>query len=117
MKIERKTFGSVTVLAFAGEFDAIDLPAVLETMKGVVQDGCDRLVFNFRDLTFINSTWIGYVIQTAKGLRARGGELVVSQPSPFFGRVGKVLGVDRILKVFPDDGAALQHFRGGPAAL
>ena len=116
MNIDRKTYGTVTVIAFAGEFDALDMPSVREAMEGTVDDGCQSLVFNFRELTFIDSTWIGYVLHTARELKARGGELVLSEPSPFFTRVGSVLGVDKILPMFPDDQAALDHFgEGGPA--
>ena len=116
MRIQRNTIGSVTVVAFAGEFDAMDLPAVDQEMEGIVQEGCTRLVFNLRDLTFINSIWISYLLKTSRDLKAEDGELVLSEPSRFFQRVGKALGIDRVFTIVPDDQAALKHFGEAGAA-
>jgi anti-sigma B factor antagonist len=116
VRIQRNTIGSVTVVAFAGEFDAMDLPAVDAEMEGIIQEGCTKLVFNLRDMTFINSTWISYLIKTERDLKARGGELVLSEPSRFFQRVGQVLGIERVFTIVPDDRAALEHFGEDGAA-
>ena len=110
MRIQRRAVGNVTIVAFTGEFDAMDLPAVNAEMEGMIQEGCLRLVFNLRDLTFINSTWISYLLKTSKDLKDAGGELVLSDPSRFFQRVGQALGLERIFSVFPDDQGALEHF-------
>jgi anti-sigma B factor antagonist len=110
VRIQRNTIGNVTVVAFSGEFDAMDLPAVDAEMEGIIQEGCTRLVFNLRDLTFINSTWISYLVKTNRDLKAREGELVLSEQSRFFQRVGKALGIDRVFTIVPDDQAALEHF-------
>ncbi|MHC4163973.1 MAG: STAS domain-containing protein [Planctomycetota bacterium] len=117
MRIERKTVGNVTILAFAGEFDATDLAEADERVGVVVAEGRTRLVANLRELTFIDSMWIGYLLKTARRLKARDGELVLSEPSRFFQRVGQAIGIDRVFEIFPDDRAALEHFgEDGPAA-
>lgn len=109
MKIDRRTVGDVIIFAFAGDFDAMDLADAAATMGGALEEGCTRAVFNLRELTFINSMWIGYLLKTARDLRARGGELVVSEPSRFYQRVGKAIGVEKVVSSFPTDQAALQH--------
>jgi len=110
VKIERKTVGAINILAFTGEFDAMDLADANEKMGGVTDEGCTRLVFNLSDLTFINSMWISYLLKTNKDLKAQGGELVLSEPSRFFQRVGQAIGLEKVFEIFPDDSAALKHF-------
>lgn len=110
MKIDRRTVGEVTVLAFTGDFDAMDLADAAATMGGALDEGCTRAVFNLRDLTFINSMWIGYLLKTARDLKDRGGELVISEPSRFYQRVGQAIGVEKVVTSFPTDQAALEHF-------
>ena len=117
MKIERKTVGSINILAFTGEFDAMDLADANEKMGGVTDEGATRLIFNLSDLTFINSMWISYLLKTAKDLRAQGGDLVLSEPSRFFQRVGQAIGLEKVLETFPDDQAALEDFGAGGAAV
>ncbi len=60
VRVERKTAGNVTILAFAGEFDAANVPSTIEEIDGLIE-GSLRLVFNFRELTFIDSSGLGYV--------------------------------------------------------
>jgi anti-sigma B factor antagonist len=110
MKIERKRVGAVTILAFDGEFDAVELPKVEEQTDTQIQKGCTRLVFNLRLVRFIDSTALGFLIKTAKRLSALGGEMVVSMPSKHVQTTIKLLGIDEILRVFPSDEAAVKYF-------
>ena len=118
MKIERKTAGNVTILAFTGEFDAPNLPQVEEKTDTPIQEGCTHLVFNFRLLTFVDSSALGHLIKTAKRLKDLGGELVLSEPSKFLQTTIKTLGIDQILRVFPSDEEAVTYFHetGGEEA-
>jgi len=110
MKIERKTAGNVTILAFTGEFDAFNLPTISEKIDALIQTGCNRLVFNLRLLKFINSSALGYLIKTHKRLKELDGELVLSEPSKFFQTTIKTLGIDQIFKVFTKDEEAVKYF-------
>ena len=110
MKIERRTAGDVTILAFTGEFDAFNLQTVGEGIDTLIQKGSLRLVFNLRLLKFINSSALGYLIKTAKRLRELDGELVLSEPSKFFQTTIKTLGIDQIFKIFPKDEEAVKYF-------
>ncbi|MFQ5845190.1 MAG: STAS domain-containing protein [Planctomycetota bacterium] len=110
MKIDRKTAGDVTFLAFTGEFDAFNLPTISEKMHTLIEKGCTRLVFNLHLLKFINSSALGYLIKTSKQLRELEGELVLSQPSKFFSSTVATLGLDQIFKIFPSDEDAVRYF-------
>ena len=93
MKIERKTAGDVTLLAFTGEFDAFNLPTISEKLDNLIQTGVKKLVFNLRLLKFINSSALGYLIKTHKRLKEIDGELVLSEPSKFFQSTITTLGI------------------------
>jgi anti-sigma B factor antagonist len=110
MRIDRKTAGAVTILAFTGELDADNLPAAREETDELIQAGADRLVLNLGQLNFINSSSLAYLITVHKRVKSMGGALVFSQPSGFFQMTIKHLGLEREFTVFPDDRAALEHF-------
>lgn len=110
MKIERRTDGSVTTIAFTGEFDGFNLPEVSEEIDGFIDSGARHVVFNLRELKFINSSALGYLIKTAKRLKGMDGELVLSEPSQFFETTVRTLGIDQIFRMFPSDGEAVKHF-------
>lgn len=109
MKIYRRTAGDVTILSLQGELDSDNLPAAREETDGVIQSGCDRLIFNLGELAFLNSSALAYLITVHKRVKSMGGQLVFSQPSRFFQTTIKHLGLERVFRVFEDDQAALEH--------
>lgn len=110
MKIERKTDGPVTILAFTGELDTDTLPTVSENIDALIESGATKLVLNMGALEFITSSAVGYLIKTRKHLLETNGEFVISAPSTFFRSTFRALGVDQIVKIFDNDDAALAYF-------
>ena len=53
----------ITVLTFAGEFGSVELPALSAGVQKLRDAGCVRLVFNLKDLRFINSAALGYLCE------------------------------------------------------
>jgi anti-sigma B factor antagonist len=109
VNIEKRTIGDVTIVTLAGEFDAASDPATLEKLDAIIE-GATRVVFNFRDLTFMTSSALGYLLKITRALRDRGGELVYSEASRPFHNIVEIYEIDRVFRVFPDDQAALAHF-------
>ena len=60
MRIERKSDGDVTLLAFTGEFDASNLPAISEKLDNLIETGVKKLVLNLRLLKFIVCRQVGH---------------------------------------------------------
>lgn len=108
MRIERQEVGQVDILSFSGEFDASKAPLI--EIDRLVEEGRIRLVCSFAGLKFIASPVLGYLVKTAKRLKGRGGEMVLSAPSRFMRATIQTLGLDQIFEVFPDDAAAVAHF-------
>jgi len=124
MRIDRTERGDVSVVAFEGDFDFHDVTSASDTICAFVDEGVHRIVFDLKRLRFISSGGIGYFIQTAKRLKALGGELVLASPPASFAWLFQSLGIDRVLKIFPGDEEAVGYFReprrpaapsGGPA--
>ena len=111
MKIDPKKRGDVMVVQLGGEFDFHDVTSAADTIGAFIDQGVHRLLFDLKELQFISSGGIGYFIQTAKRLKALGGELVLSSPPDSFGWVIQTLGIDRVLKIFPDEEKALHYLR------
>ncbi|MHC4819253.1 MAG: STAS domain-containing protein [Planctomycetota bacterium] len=110
MKIERKTAGSVTILACAGAIDVDSVGALSENTDAVVGMGCRRLVVSLGDLEFASSAMLASLIMAHRRLSEVDGEVVISAASVFLAKTIKTLGLDQALKIFPDDRAALAHF-------
>jgi anti-sigma B factor antagonist len=116
MRIDGHRRGGVTVVALDGEFDIFTVTPIAEKIDRFIEDGARRMVFDLSALKFISSGGLGYFIQTAKRLRALGGDLVLARPPESFGWVIQTLGIDRVIKVFPDEAEAVAHLDAAPDA-
>lgn len=111
MRIDRTERGGVPVVLFDGDFDFHDVTSASDTIGAFIDKGDHRLVFDLKALDFISSGGLGYFIQTAKRLKSVGGELVLACPPASFGWIVHTLGIDRVIRIFPDDETAVGYLR------
>lgn len=97
MKIDKSLHDDYAILTLKGEFDTFYCPALMQEVEDLVERGVNHLVLDMRLVKFINSTALGAVIKAHKRCRAEGGELVVSQPSPFVRDVISKVGIDKLI--------------------
>lgn len=115
MRVDRTERDGIPVVAFEGDFDFHDVTSASDTIGAFIDKGDHRVVFDLKRLQFISSGGLGYFIQTAKRLKSIGGELVLACPPASFGWIVQTLGIDRVIRIFPDDEAAVSYVRdGGP---
>jgi len=112
MKIDHRRRGDIAIVLFEGEFDFHDVTDASEAIGAFIDQGALQLVFNLKRLQFISSGGLGYFIQTAKRLRALGGELVLAHAPESFRWVIQTLGIDRVIRVFEGEDEAIAHFSG-----
>jgi anti-sigma B factor antagonist len=115
MAISSRRAGDVVVVGLEGEFDSDGLPALRAEFDALLGGGATRLCVNVNRLVFVTSTVLSFFVDAQRRLKARGGEIVFSAPSRFFGSTVRTLELHHIFEVFPDDEAALRHFGGGAA--
>jgi anti-anti-sigma factor len=72
----------------------------MQEVETLVERGVNHLVLDMRLVRFINSTALGAVIKAHKRCRAEGGDLVVSQPSPFVRDVISKVGIDKLVTMY-----------------
>ena len=110
METRRRDIDDVTILGLSGTFDSVSLPELSAKVDAVIRDGRLRLCLNMRDLHFINSTVLGYLVEIGRRLQRQEGELVFSQASKFFGDTFRTLELHHIFTLFDSDTEALEHF-------
>ena len=110
MEINHRNDGDVTVLALKGQFETFSLSGFSGTVEGLIESGVRQVCLNLRDLSFINSTALGYLVDVGKRLKGLGGEMVFSEPSSFFAATARTLELHHLFEIFPTDSEATQHF-------
>lgn len=65
------------VLALAGEIDLATSHLLVDAIDAAIARGAQRVVLDFAEVTFINSTGLGAMVAATKRLRTAGGDLVL----------------------------------------
>jgi anti-sigma B factor antagonist len=112
LQISIRELGDVTVVDLCGK-STIDSgsESLSRRLKELIADGVYRLLLNLEDLSQVDSSGVGVIIDTVVRVRNRGGDLKLLSPQ---GRVLEVLRVLRLTKIvacFEDETEALTSFQ------
>ena len=112
LQISTREFGDVTVVDLCGK-STIDSgsESLSRRLKELITGGVYRLLLNLENLSQVDSSGVGVIIDTVVRVRNRGGDLKLLSPR---GRVLEVLRVLRLTKItacFEDETEALTSFQ------
>ena len=74
-KIDRKILGDVVILALSGQLDALTAGKIKPLLDELLAQGDNRIVYDLKELTLIDSSGIGAIVSTFKRARADGGDM------------------------------------------
>lgn len=113
LQISIRESGDITILDLRGRstIDGGESELLSSRLKELVANGVRKLLLNLADLTQVDTSGVGVIIETYISLRDRGGELKLLRPC---GRVPEVFRVLRLLEFIPsfeDETQAFVSFR------
>jgi anti-sigma B factor antagonist len=97
----------VPVLNVRGEIDVSTAPELHGLLADVVSHGPQLVIVNLTDVSFIDSTGLGVLVEAVRDVRGGGGDLrlVVTQPQII--KVLELTGLDKVFDVLPDTAGAV----------
>jgi anti-sigma B factor antagonist len=101
------------VLAPHGEVDALTAPRLGRRLLGLADEGKTRVVVDLSNVTFMDSTGIGVLLNALRQLRQRKGGLVLVCPTERIMRPFQITGLMDQLRIFGSREQAL----GGLSAV
>mgnify|MGYP001826694152 FL=1 len=107
MDIITRDEGDTTVVMLNGKLDTNTTPAAESEINALIDAGASKLLVNFEQLSYISSSGLRLLLATAKRLKASGGDLQVCSLNEMATEVFEISGFSTILKVFPNEQAAL----------
>lgn len=111
LELNSRLLGNVHVLECKGRIVAGSESQALDA--ALRQDWCrniHRVVLHLAEVEMIDSSGLGLIVRNMSTLRKRGGDLRLTQVSPFILEVLRVTRMDSVLKVFPSEQEAVLSF-------
>jgi len=101
VKVREEIVGAVTVLSPHGDLDLTALPAFEARVDRLIRDGARMLLWDLADVGMLPSTAAGFLLQTARQLRAAGGRMALAGASRRVLGTLRTMGVLDVFKSYP----------------
>lgn len=107
LRLEDSVHGEATVVAVAGELDALSAPQLDAHLTGLWADRPNYLVVDLSGVEFLDSTGLGVLIKSLTHLRENGAEMALVANTPRVTKVLTITGMDSVMTVADSLPAAL----------
>jgi anti-sigma B factor antagonist len=105
-----RQLGDVTVVDVRGNFTNVEGEAVHELLVDIFREGRTKVLLNFRDVSYLDSSGIGQLVRSLYTARRNGAELRAVDLNPRASEVLCLTNLHRIFTDFPDERTALDSF-------
>lgn len=111
--------GAPPVLVLSGEFDVANVREIDRFLRRRLGPFYHRghLIIDLSGTTFIDSSFVGFLVRLVKELRGAGRELLLVRPGGQVRRVFAIVGLPNLVPVFDSLEDALRSLRRGPLPL
>jgi anti-anti-sigma factor len=101
--VEISSGGGDAVVTVRGELDVLTTPFLWERLEAALAAVTGKLVFDFAELTFIDSMGLGVIVRAQSRLRGESSErqVIIRHPNAHARKVFEITGLDRVLEVQP----------------
>ena len=100
------------IVSLCGELDHHSAKEVKDMVEEIIKNrGIINLIFDFRKLTFMDSSGIGVIIGRYKLISAMGGSVAIVSQNRIIDRLLTMSGVTKLIRTFPSPEEALTTFQ------
>lgn len=109
MEIEVEDKEGYQVVTPVGELDVYTVPLFRKVVLKLEGDRRHDLILDLTRLTFIDSSGLGSLIEVYQKVQSAQGEVAYVIDNPRILKILRLVDLDRVFKVFPNLGQALQN--------
>jgi len=102
--------GNVQIISVTGRVDGSSAPQLDEALQAAMKAKHNKIMVDLSGTDFMSSAGMRALLKTRQEVQDRHGELRLVNPSPFISDSLKLVGLDKLFKIFPNREAALQGF-------
>ena len=111
MEYKMKQNNGVLTLTLSGEIDVSVAPDLRDVLNKAIEAGNVRILVDFRDVSFIDSSGLGIFVVYYKKAKARGGTIKFANLSPIVRKVVELTRLDKHFEIYDSVSEAEQSFK------
>jgi anti-sigma B factor antagonist len=102
MEITERAEQEIPVIAIKGDVDLASSPKLREHLKAKQAQKCPRLLLDFSDVSYIDSSGLATLIEYFQAVQSFGGKLAIASLSPRVRNVFEIVRLEQIFSLHPD---------------
>lgn len=107
LRVDIEDRGDHVVITAGGEIDAATADTLATAINGALADGYKKVLVDFAQVTFIDSTGLGVLVKAHRSAVAADAAFAVVHPTPQTSKLIRVLGLDQLLRIYESHDEAL----------
>jgi len=108
MQIKQAEKSGVLVCYMSGEIDINTAPEVKKSFDKLINDKKEKLVINFKDVSYVDSSGLATLVEILKGLRSYGGKLKLCNLSTKVKNLFEITKLEKLFDIAQDEEEAVQ---------
>lgn len=88
------------LVRFEGDLDATNVEKTLEEINDLFDKGYTKIVADFKDLTYVNSTGLGILLHISRAATEKGGCFKISNINENVYEIIEIIGATSLLDIF-----------------
>lgn len=115
-RVTSRRISDVAILYPQGYLNNVAGAHLMEECNTCLENDIRKVVLNFSETDFINSIGISMLLGIMEKLKDAGGTLCFTNLSKAYNDTFEMLGLDRYIRIFPDENSAVKYLSDGKTA-
>ena len=112
MEIKEEKTGIVKIVGLKGRLDVSTAPGVEKRLLEIIDQGDNRLVLDFSELSYISSLGLRVLISAAKQVQHANGKLALAAINDHIMEIFRLAAFTSIFAIYPTREEAVNHCAG-----
>ena len=110
MQMQTNQTGDVTVMIINDRLEADTVEEFRTTMNGLVDQGVTKVVINFADISFVDSSGLGGLVSAVRKFRQKDGDIKLACINDNVRPLVEIVRLHRIFDIFDAEDEAVKSF-------
>ena len=110
MQTRQKEKSGILVCYMVGEIDINTSPQVKKTFDKLIGTKKDKVILNFKNVSYVDSSGLATLVEILKGLRSYGGKLKLTNLSTKVKNLFEITKLDRLFDITLEEEEAVKAF-------
>ena len=111
MNITYRDVDNIKVVSFSGRIIYDTEEVVKKELDKLVSEESKKIIFNLSDLTYINSSGLGLLINVLKQVRANNGDIKLSNLRPELSELFRITSLNSVFSIFSEESEAVEEYK------